>query len=137
MTASLLLRERYLLGEDRFAEIDIRQGPNPVPGSAQIYKYRLAFVVADVCVLRFDNEAGKGDRRHSAGRETEYVLSNRQQSVADFWDAIGTWRAGRDVKSVHGDIRALLKAGVLDRAEDGRPEFAYDTIHVDFIIRAA
>jgi len=25
-------------------------------------------------------------------------------------------RVGRDVKSVHGDIQALLKAGVLDRA---------------------
>jgi predicted transcriptional regulator len=46
-------------------------------------------------------------------------------------------RVGRDVKSVHGDIQALLKAGVLDRAEDGRPKFPYDTIHVDFMVRAA
>ncbi len=46
-------------------------------------------------------------------------------------------RVGRDVKSVHGDVAALLKAGVLDRAEDSRIEFPYDEIHVDFVLRAA
>lgn len=46
-------------------------------------------------------------------------------------------RVDRDVKSVHGDIHALLKAGVLDRAEDGRIVFPYDEIHVDFVLRAA
>ena len=46
-------------------------------------------------------------------------------------------RVERDVKSVHGDIQALLKAGVLDRAENGRIQFPYDEIHVDFVLRAA
>jgi predicted transcriptional regulator len=46
-------------------------------------------------------------------------------------------RVGRDVKSVHGDIQALLKAGVVDRAEDGRILFPYDEVHVDFVLRAA
>jgi len=46
-------------------------------------------------------------------------------------------RVDRDVKSVHGDIQALLKAGVLDRAEDGRIVFPYDEVHVDFVLRAA
>jgi predicted transcriptional regulator len=46
-------------------------------------------------------------------------------------------RLERDVKSVHGDVSALLKAGVIDRIEDGRIEFPYDEIHVDFVRRAA
>lgn len=46
-------------------------------------------------------------------------------------------RVGRDVKSVHGDVHALLKAGVLDRSDDGRIVFPYDEIHVDFVLRAA
>jgi predicted transcriptional regulator len=46
-------------------------------------------------------------------------------------------RVGRDVKSVHGDIQALLKAGVLDRADDRRILFPYDEVHVDFVLRAA
>ncbi|MDO9417272.1 HVO_A0114 family putative DNA-binding protein [Pararhizobium sp.] len=46
-------------------------------------------------------------------------------------------RAGRDVKAVHGDVHALLDAGVLERTEDGRILFPYDAIHVDFTLRAA
>lgn len=46
-------------------------------------------------------------------------------------------RVGRDVKSVHGDIQALLNAGVLDRTDDGRVVFPYDEVHVDFVLRAA
>ncbi len=46
-------------------------------------------------------------------------------------------RVERDVKSVHTDVQALLRAGVLDRAEDGRIVFPYDEIHVDFVLRAA
>jgi len=44
---------------------------------------------------------------------------------------------GEDVKSVHGDVRALLTAGVVDHAEDGRILLPYDEIHVDFVLRAA
>jgi predicted transcriptional regulator len=43
-------------------------------------------------------------------------------------------RVGRDVKAVHGDVHALLDAGVLERAEDGRIVFLYDTVHVDFVL---
>lgn len=40
-------------------------------------------------------------------------------------------RVGRDVKAVHGDVTALVKAGVVDR--DGRKVvFPYDGVHVDF-----
>jgi len=46
-------------------------------------------------------------------------------------------RVERDVKSVHGDVSALLKAGVIDRGEDGGVVFPYDELHVDFVLRAA
>jgi predicted transcriptional regulator len=46
-------------------------------------------------------------------------------------------RSGRDVKAVHGDIHALLKAGILEKAEDGRVIFPYDAIHVDFTLTQA
>ena len=45
-------------------------------------------------------------------------------------------RVGRDVKSVHGDVLALLRAGVIERTEDGRIAFPYDEIRVDFVLRA-
>jgi predicted transcriptional regulator len=46
-------------------------------------------------------------------------------------------RVGRDVKGVHGDVRALLEAGVLSRVSDGRVEFPYDAVKVEFLLRAA
>ena len=45
-------------------------------------------------------------------------------------------RVGRDVKSVHGDVQALLNAGLLEKT-NRRIEFPYDAIHVDFMLRAA
>ena len=46
-------------------------------------------------------------------------------------------RVGRDVKSVHADVHALLRSGVIDRTKDGRIMFPYDEVHVDFVLRAA
>lgn len=46
-------------------------------------------------------------------------------------------RVGRDVKAVHGDVHALLDAGVLDRTDGGRVVFPFDAIRVDFTLRAA
>lgn len=46
-------------------------------------------------------------------------------------------RTGRDVRAVHSDVHVLLRAGVLDREDNGRVMFAYDAIHVDFMLHAA
>jgi len=46
-------------------------------------------------------------------------------------------RVERDVKAVHSDIHALLNAGILRRTDDGRVEFPFDAIHVDFMLHAA
>jgi predicted transcriptional regulator len=46
-------------------------------------------------------------------------------------------RVGRDVKAVHGDITALLNAGVLSRAEKGGVVFPFEAVKVEFLLRAA
>ena len=46
-------------------------------------------------------------------------------------------RAERDVKAVHGDVHALLAAGVLRKTVDGKIEFPFDAVHVDFVLKAA
>ena len=43
----------------------------------------------------------------------------------------------RDVKSVHGDVHALLDAGVIQRTENGEIIFPYDAVHVDFMLTSA
>jgi hypothetical protein len=92
MAARLLLRERRILGEDRFAEMVIWQLSDPLPRSAHGFKYRLAFVVNEICVLRFDNETGKGDHKHVGDREVPYAFTGLEQLVTDFWDEIDNWR---------------------------------------------
>lgn len=46
-------------------------------------------------------------------------------------------RVGRDVKAVHGDVHALIDAGLLKRTETSRVTFPFDAIRVEFTLRAA
>ena len=46
-------------------------------------------------------------------------------------------RVGRDVKAVHGDVTALLDAGVINRDAGGGIEFPYESVKVEFLLRAA
>ena len=46
-------------------------------------------------------------------------------------------RVGRDVKTVHGDVTALLDAGVLDKTASGAIEFPYEAVKVEFLLQAA
>lgn len=46
-------------------------------------------------------------------------------------------RVGRDVKAVHGDVTALLNAGILDRTDTGHIVFPYETVKVEFVLHAA
>lgn len=45
-------------------------------------------------------------------------------------------RVKRDVKAVHGDVHALLNAGIL-RKTDGGIVFPFDAIRVDVMLKAA
>jgi hypothetical protein len=45
-----------------------------------------------VCVLRFDNEAGKGDHKHVGTRQMPYDFTTLERLVDDFWRAVAEWR---------------------------------------------
>lgn len=60
-------------------------------GSAHSLKYSLAYVVDGVCVLRYDNEAGKGDHRHVGAVETSYQFTSVSQLLKDFWNEVDIW----------------------------------------------
>jgi predicted transcriptional regulator len=46
-------------------------------------------------------------------------------------------RVNRDIKAVHGDVTALLNAGVIDLTEQGKILFPYEAVKVEFLLRAA
>jgi predicted transcriptional regulator len=43
-------------------------------------------------------------------------------------------RLKRDVRAVHSDVHALLNCGILDKTADGKIEFPYDAVHIDFTV---
>jgi predicted transcriptional regulator len=45
-------------------------------------------------------------------------------------------RVHRDVKTVHADVHALLRAGIVSRTPEARVLFPYEEIHVDFVVSA-
>jgi Family of unknown function (DUF6516) len=93
MKADLLLRQRIEVEEQQsFAELVIWQLPHPLYGSTHLFKYRLAYVVEGVCVLRYDNESGKGDHRHADGAEMPYRFSSVGQLLDDFWQDVEAMR---------------------------------------------
>jgi hypothetical protein len=87
MKATLLLRERTDLG-GAFVELVIWQLPRKLPGSEHRYKYRLALIHQGVCVVRYDNETGKGDHRHIGRREEPYRFVDLETLIHDFRVAI-------------------------------------------------
>lgn len=91
MKAKELLRQRIVYGEHRFAELVLWELPKSVKASSHSFKYRLAYVVDQNCVLRYDNEAGKGDHCHVGGSERAYRFSTPEKLIADFLADIERW----------------------------------------------
>jgi hypothetical protein len=91
MKAVALIRRRVVLAEDAFAEVAIWRVSQPVSPSRHGFKYRLAYMVASQCVLRYDNERGKGDHRHVGTVEAPYVFSTPDRLMADFNADIARW----------------------------------------------
>ena len=91
MAAEPLLHERHHLSADSFAELRVWRVPASVRGSRHLFKYSLAYIVGGVCVLRYDNEAGKGDHRHLGDSQTPYAFTTPAQQLADFWSDIDRW----------------------------------------------
>ena len=60
-------------------------------GSTHPFKYRLAYIVDGVCVVRYDNEVGKGDHRHLGENEGPYSFETPEKLIADFQRDITRW----------------------------------------------
>ena len=91
MKAVALLRTRIAFSETAFAELVLWQVPKRVAGSTHAFKYRLAYIVDGICVVRYDNEVGKGDHRHINGKERTYTFKTPDKLIADFQRDIARW----------------------------------------------
>ena len=84
MKAKALIDTRIVFAENAFAELVLWRLPQALTGSTHRFTYRLAYVVVGECVIRYDNEAGKGDHRHIRNRESSYVFVDVETLLADF-----------------------------------------------------
>lgn len=92
MNAKLMLDERHMLSAATFVELVVWRVPSPLSGSSHDFKYRLALVVGGRCVLRYDNEAGKGDHKHLGEIEMPYAFITPKTLLEDFWNDVNEWR---------------------------------------------
>jgi len=91
MKAVQLINTRIIYFESAFAEMVLWRLPKPMDGSLHDFKYRLAYIVHGECVLRYDNETGKGDHRHFCEKESAYMFTTPEQLIADFQKDIKRW----------------------------------------------
>ena len=91
MKAVQLISTRIMYSESAFAELVLWRLAKPVEGSIHGFKYRLAYVVRGECVIRYDNEVGKGDHRHIGRMESAYLFTTPEQLIDDFQRDIERW----------------------------------------------
>lgn len=87
-----MLNERLILSENAFVEMVVWLLSSPISKSRHRFKYRLALIVQGSCVLRYDNESGKGDHKHIGEDEIPYEFTTPQALLEDFWNDVNKWR---------------------------------------------
>lgn len=84
MKASLVLRDKQVVGGN-IIEMVIWALDSPLPDCRHAFKYRLyCGTVEGVCMVRYDNERGKGDHKHLGGEEHPYEFKSLRRLMEDF-----------------------------------------------------
>jgi len=93
MNATLLLDERQILSPTAFVALKVWKVPSPVRGSAHDLKYSFVLVENGVSIVRYDNEAGKGDHKHLPTGEVSVTFTSAAQLLKEFWADVDQWRS--------------------------------------------
>ena len=94
MPAKLLYRQKFLYPDGAIREMVLWQLPKPTKDRPHGLKYRLYYGLADgTCVVRYDNETGKGDHRHE-GKERNRTFLRMLRPSCDFLADIARVRRG-------------------------------------------
>lgn len=83
MKAVQLFRRKFQRGKVT-VEMVIWRLPQATPDRTHGIKYRFYCGRDNECLVRYDNEAGKGDHRHYGEREAPYAFAGVDQLIEDF-----------------------------------------------------
>ena len=91
--AKLVYRSKMIYPDGAIREMVIWQLPRKSAERPHALKYRLYYGDSKGnCLVRYDNETGKGDHRHIKGKEECYNFTSIEQLVKDFQNDIGRFR---------------------------------------------
>jgi hypothetical protein len=86
MKAKQYANQKIRLADGSIVSVVIWQLPEPSEERPHGLKYRLNFCTADgVTLIRYDNEAGKGDHKHVGSVEEPYSFQDLDSLLDDFW----------------------------------------------------
>jgi hypothetical protein len=89
MAAELIYREKYIYADGAIREMVLWQLSDKSAENPHGLKYRLYYGLSDgTCIVRYDNEAGKGDHKHSGNRQLAYTFKDVETLVADFLEDV-------------------------------------------------
>ena len=84
MSAQLIFRDKYVYADGAIREMVIWRLPDKDSERPRGLKYRLYYGYPDRCLVRYDNERGKGDHRHDRDQETPYTFISVERLIQDF-----------------------------------------------------
>jgi hypothetical protein len=85
MVARPLFREKHVFPDGSVIEMVLWQLPKKTADRPHRIKYRLYYGSAEGrCLVRYDNETGKGDHRHDQEREFPYTFVDVETLMSDF-----------------------------------------------------
>ena len=91
MKAELLPMHRVILSDTLFAELVLWQMPRNIPHAPHNFRYRLTLFREAICVLQYDGETGKGDRRQVEELALRYAFSGAENLLKDFQHDVTDW----------------------------------------------
>jgi len=91
--ARLIYRSKLVYPDRAIREMVIWQLPRSTSDRPHGLKYRLYYGDSEGrCLVRYDNESGKGDHRHIEGNEEPYQFLSVEKLVEDFQKDIDSFR---------------------------------------------
>ena len=95
MRAKLIYHEKFIYADGAIREMVLWKLPNKTTDRPHGLKYRLYYGLSDgTCIVRYDNESGKGNHRHIKGKKKSYQFKDVERLVANFLEEIEKARKG-------------------------------------------
>ena len=87
--AKLIYREKFIYMDGSIREMVLWQLSEKSSDKPHGLTYRLYYGFSDgTCMVRYDNETGKGDHRHIGGQQEVYRFIDVETLVSDFLEDI-------------------------------------------------